>query len=68
MMKENNNMQKVADIFGKKINEEFQLKFREQKYIASFTPFGLKVHGLYYEKWNDALVELLVGQAEIVSE
>ena len=51
-MKENNNMQKVADIFGKKINEEFQLKFREQKYIASFTPFGLKVRGLYsYKKY-----------------
>ena len=67
-MKETNNMSKVAEIFGKKIDEEFQLKFREQKYTAFFTPFGLKVRGLYYASWNDALVELLVGQAEIVPE
>lgn len=67
-MKETNNMFKVAEIFGKKIDEEFQLKFREQKYTAFFTSFGLKVRGLCYDSWNDALVELLVGQAEIISE
>ena len=61
-------MPKVAQIFNKEIDEEFQLKFREQKYTAFFTNFGLKVRGLYYERWNDALVELLVGQAEIILE
>lgn len=67
-MKMTNNMPKVAQIFNKEIDEEFQLKFREQKYTASFTTFGLKVRRLYYERWNDALVELLVGQAEIIPE
>ena len=67
-MKMTNNMPKVAQIFNKEIDEEFQLKFREQKYTASFNTFGLKVRGLYYERWNDALVELLVGQAEIIPE
>ena len=61
-------MSKVAQIFNKEIDEEFQLKFREQKYTAFFTSFGLKVRRLHYERWNDALVELLVGQAEIIPE
>lgn len=61
-----NKMEQVAAMFGKKLNEEFTIKYEGKCYKAYFKKSGIRVRGLYYMDWNDVLVGLLTGESTIV--
>ena len=66
-----NKMEQVAAMFGKKLGEEFTVKYQVSKYKwyivdnLAFTDRGLT----YYGKYKDAILrQLLTGQAVIVKD
>lgn len=61
-----NKMEQVAAMFGKKLNEEFTIKYGSRYYKAYFKKSGIRVRALYYMGWDDVLVGLLTGEAMIV--
>ena len=70
-----NKMEAVAQLFGKKLGEEFTAKIkcwngRSGEIRAKFTPLGLKVKTIYnaWELRNDCLPDLLTGEAAIINE
>ena len=60
-----NKMEQVAAIFGKKLNEEFTIKYKDRRYKAYFKKSGIRVHALCYMDWDDVLVGLLTGEVTI---
>lgn len=66
-----NKMETVAKLFGKKLGEEFKIKlFTGRVWIAKFTSNGLK-HCHNDSEWlraNDYLNDLLTGRAVIVDD
>jgi 23S rRNA-/tRNA-specific pseudouridylate synthase len=63
-----NKMEAVAQLFGKKLNEEFKIIYKDENYIAYFRNEGLRVRGLFCLTWDNALVALLTGRAVIVND
>ncbi|MGN8831156.1 hypothetical protein ACTQV0_08195 [Selenomonas montiformis] len=63
-----NKMEVVAALFGKKLGEEFEIYYKDENYTAYFRNEGLRVRGLFYLMWDNALVALLIGGAVIVDE
>lgn len=61
-----NKMEQVAAMFGKKLNEEFTIKYKGKCYKAYFKESGIRVRGLYYIDWNNVLVGLLTGGVTII--
>ena len=66
-----NKMRQVAEMFGKKLGEEFSVKYQVSKYKwviqyhLSFTENGLMVYG----KYKDIILrQLLTGKAVIVDD
>jgi hypothetical protein len=63
-----NKMEAVAQLFGKKLEEEFEIRYKNENYIAYFRDEGLRVRGLFCLSWDNALVALLTGRAVIVDD
>lgn len=63
-----NKMEAVAQLFGKKLGEEFKIIYKGENYIAYFRNEGLRVRGLFCLTWDNALVALLTGRAVIVDD
>lgn len=63
-----NKMAEVARLFGKKLDEEFEIRYKDENYIAYFRNEGLRVRGLFCLTWDNALVALLTGRAVIVDD
>lgn len=61
-----NKMKAVAQLFGKKLGEEFTIKDDDYKAKAVFTEDGFYIPGSITVYDNDLLVRLLQGYAEIV--
>lgn len=61
-----NKMEQVAAIFNKKLNEEFTIECAGTCYKAYFKKDGIRVRGLYYMSWDNALVGLLTGEVTII--
>ena len=53
-------------MFGKKLGEEFTIKYKDRCYKAYFRKSGIRVHALYYMQWNNVLVGLLTGEVAII--
>jgi hypothetical protein len=60
-----NKMAEVAKMFGKELGEEFKILYKDENYTAYFRNEGLRVRGLFYLTWDNALVALLTGRAVI---
>ena len=69
-----NKMTEVAKLFGKKLGEEFIMKWGTVEYLCMFTARGLRCYpsAKNKEKYtysnNDWLFLLLIGEAVIVDE
>lgn len=63
-----NKMEAVAQLFGKKLYEEFEIYYKDENYTAYFRNEGLRVRGVFYLTWDSFLVALLTGGAVIVDE
>lgn len=63
-----NKMEQVATMFGKKLGDEFKIIYKNEYYTAYFRAEGLRVRGLFYLTWDNALVALLTGRAVIVDD
>ena len=63
-----NKMEQVAAMFGKKLNEEFTIKYGSRYYKAYFKKSGIRVRGLYYMQWDNVLVGLLTGEVTIIND
>lgn len=63
-----NKMEAVAQLFGKKLYEEFEILYKDENYTAYFRTEGLRVRGLFYLTWDNSLAALLTGGAVIVDE
>ena len=61
-----NKMEQIAAMFGKKLNEEFTIKYEGKCYKAYFKKSGIRVRGLYYMDWDNVLVGLLTRDVTIV--
>ena len=61
-----NKMEQIAAIFGKKLNEEFTIKYEGIRYRAYFKKSGIRVYDMYYDLWDSVLIGLLTGEATIV--
>ena len=61
-----NKMEQVAAMFGKKLGEEFTIKYKDRCYKAYFRKSGIRVHALYYMQWNNVLVGLITGEVAII--
>ena len=65
-----NKMAKVAQMFGKKLNERFTISRYGHKYDARFFSEGFETYGRYENPYVDVdpfvLIDLLTGEAEIV--
>jgi hypothetical protein len=61
-----NKMEAVAQLFGKKLEEEFEIRYKNENYTAYFRNEGLRVRGLFCLTWDNTLVALLTGRAVIV--
>ena len=59
-------MEQIAAMFGKKLNEEFTIKYKDKCYKAYFKKNGIRVRGLYYMQWDNVLVGLLTGEVTII--
>ena len=68
MAETKNKMSIVAAIFGKKLNEEFTIKYKGKCYKAYFKKSGIRVHALYYMDWDDVLVRLLTWEVTIIND
>jgi hypothetical protein len=61
-----NKMSQVAEMFGKKLGEEFiLLDENKETYRAEINKNGLRVHGMYRGFWEHMLFKLIVGTAVI---
>lgn len=66
-----NKMEAVAQLFGKKLGEEFKVRGKTQDYLMAFTETGLKLRQemAYPELFeNSFLRKLLTGEAVIVDD
>lgn len=63
-----NKIEQVAAMFGKKLNEEFTIKYGNKYYRAYFKKSGIRVRALYYMSWDNVLVGLLTGTGKIIDE
>lgn len=64
-----NKMEAVAQLFGKKLGEEFTLiDENREKYKAVINKNGLRVHGMYKGFWEHMFFKVIVGTAVIVDE
>ena len=67
-----NKMAEVAKLFGKKLGEEFKIKYGvglDYEAVVKFTEKNFRVYHLSYWGWdNNLLAELLTGKAVIVDE
>ena len=63
-----NKMAEVAKLFGKKLGEEFKIRYKDENYIAYFQNEGLRVRGLFFLMWDNAFMALLTGRAVIVDD
>ena len=63
-----NKMEQVSAMFGKKLNEEFTIKYEGKCYKAYFKESGIRVRGLYYMEWNNVLVGLITGEVKIIND
>ena len=63
-----NKMEQVAALFGKKLGEEFKLRYKGKIYRAYFHKSGLRVRALYHAFHDSVLIELLTGEAVIVDD
>ena len=66
-----NTMSQVAAMFGKKLNERFQIIRYGDRYDARFLERGFEVYGLenpYVDMDSFVLLELLTGIIEIVED
>lgn len=61
-----NKMEQVAEIFNKKLNEEFTIECGGRCYKAHFEKSGIRVRAMYYDLWDSVLIGLLTGEATIV--
>ena len=64
-----NKMEAVAQLFGKKLGEEFICKWRYEPFRAKFTESGLWGYKASFDMWDratsDVLQQLLTGEAVI---
>ena len=66
-----NKMERIAQMFGRKLDEEFYLKRMDAIYKAKFTNDGLELYDSLFEQWaivSEALSDILTGWAEIVED
>ena len=63
-----NKVEQVAAMFGKKLNEEFTIKYSDNYYKACFWSRGIKVHALYCDFWDTVFVGLIIGTVKTVNE
>ena len=71
-----NKMEAVAQLFGKKLGEEFNVEWKscryyqtEKRHICKFSERGLEVKGqLGFYIYDRALKKLLTGKAVIIDE
>ena len=63
-----NKMEQVAAMFGKKLNEEFTIKYSDNYYKAYFCTRGIRVRALYCDFWDIVFVGLIMGTVKIVNE
>ena len=64
-----NKMAQVAELFGKKLGEEFDIKWGECEYTIRFTIDGMEVTDDCGEWYEAQLYRvLLIGEAEIMEE
>ena len=55
-------------MFGKKLNEEFTIEYKDKYYKAYFILNGIIVHALDYVLWDSVLIGLLTGEVTIIDE
>jgi hypothetical protein len=67
-----NKMEAVAQLFGKRLGEEFTVESWNKKFRVTFTVLGIDVLGydshLALELGHTLLISLLTGMAVIVNE
>ena len=63
-----NKIEQVAAMFGKKLNEEFTIKYGSRYYKAYFKKSRIRVRGLSYMQWDNVLVGLLTGKVTIIND
>ena len=63
-----NKMEVVAQLFGKKLCEEFKFRIGGAVFVAKITESGLVVNDCQYHHWAPMLTDLLIGEAEIVED
>ena len=63
-----NKMEQISAMFGKKLGEEFTIKYKGKCYKAYFKKSGIRVRGLYYMSWDNVLVGLLTGEVTIIND
>jgi hypothetical protein len=67
-----NKMEAVAQLFGKKLNERFTVRYDNCLFDCKFTDCGFTSYGAYENPYLDCdafiLQDLLVGRAVIVDE
>ena len=71
MHRQQNKMEQVAKMFGKKLGERFCIIRYGDRYDARFLERGFEVYGLenpYVDMDAFVLMDLLTGRAEIVEE
>ena len=61
-------MEQVVAMFGKKLNEEFTIEYKDKYYKAYFILNGIIVHALDYVLWDSVLIGLLTGEVTIIDE
>ena len=63
-----NKIEQIAAMFGKKLNEEFTIKYGSRYYNAYFKESGIRVRGVYYMQSDKVLVGLLTGEVTIIND
>lgn len=63
-----NKMGQIASMFGKKLNEEFTIKYNDNYYKAYFCKSGIRVRALYYDFWDSVFVGLITGEVKIIDD
>jgi hypothetical protein len=71
-MTDQNKMEAVAQLFGKKLGERFTVERDHDRFDCEFSLYGFMAHGAYENPYLDfdafILQDLLVGRAAIVNE
>ena len=63
-----NKMAEVAQLFGKKLGEEFAVMYKGNVYRAYFRTNGIRVRAMYHAFWDSVLIELLTGEAVVIND